>query len=279
MINNEYIELTLSEAWAVLPEYLQDTSEDLINIIKQCIQENDRVIAEKGSLLYRQLGIAGFLQYGNDEYYYECVEKGIELFLSYLRKSDIEEQVLSNNQTLFDAINCNRFDAIIEISKLSRNSFNASYEYEEDFLYQKFLILFFSGENIEKCHEMVDRFKNLLNGDPDPRFNICKAFIDNDDKLFTQSFSILLEAYPLDIEKKLDQRMLSEFEFFMDYYFFTEGHALLKLASKHGFPTEQFYRTTSIQKKVTELKSKNFDPAKWKELPLFVGSLNQTESW
>lgn len=168
----------------------------------------------------------------------------------YLDRSRTEENedsdhlAISRTEALFDAIVA-RHDALAsDIVRLSPANWIPDGEYEEDYCYTAFLHYHsFKGANVDRLvlGRLLDRFEEILEGEPSPRLDVCRAFFNDDAKGFAESFERLLLAH--DVWIRENESVLGyDPLYLMRSRLFIEGLALLVLAERAGFHTEREYR-------------------------------------
>lgn len=129
---------------------------------------------------YRVLGIGHLLLSADPTDYAENLGKSGLCWLYYLQNNSPKNMVSSWGAAFFDAVSCLDTDTAQGIAKQSPASHNASYEYEEEFLYMAFIMRYYAGETPKNLEPLLASWSALLNGIEDARLGFCEALIGNE---------------------------------------------------------------------------------------------------
>ncbi len=219
--------------------------------------------------MFRRLAIGSFLMSSDPAPFLDLLGKGARSYLYFLKKGNAEKQVLSKGVAFFDAIVARDNKGAEQIATLSRDDQNKDYEYEDDFLYFRYLIQkFLSVSSNPILQKILDRYEEVLDGEFDPRFDICKSFQSKDKNLFQEAITDYTEA----ICEKQRELILGE-KMFPDEMATTakisiELTALCLFAKDQNFDPPPLLRLVP-QDILQDHLPPSFDDESWKHLPSF----------
>lgn len=216
---------------------------------------------------FRQRGVCSLLHQGVAEPYHRNMMQSSGAFLYYLAYAPEEQKVTSHAKPFLDAIGSCFWDCAKGIAERSRNTWNEDDEYEEDFLYFRFVMeYFFLGAERAVLEQRIVRQEEVLQeGGSKLRLNICKAFFERDNKLFEETLRDLLDERAATVEDMVAKEELPEEAWSWLRYFAGEGLALVRLAERIGFTTKPVY--LHIPAIVRTMPNYPFDPNAWRILP------------
>lgn len=249
-----------------LSTYLDDADISLEEIIPSFKQnENSRKHVGLVAFYFRQRGLCSILLTGQADNYYKNAVQAIGSYLYFLSKATDDEKLISDSSTFFDAVNTGLTDVCKQFALLSQTSWKKDYEYEDDFLYNKFLMdhFFIEGSDAE-CEATLEAYNRLLNGVNDVRYTLCKSFYEEDGTAFTECFSEFLEQRQERIEDLISKGVMIESVWSWARYISTEGLALLRLAEKKSFLLDSHY--SQIPELLRQLPTITFNPTAWQTL-------------
>lgn len=212
----------------LLPLAISNTA-DLKYILRVCQQ-------------YRIRGICSLFIKAETVKFVKDLHKSGQTFLNYLQHSGEEDKITSKAAPFFDSIASGDLACAREIARNSRVTWHENEEFEDDFLYILFLMKhFFLQGTQSECEAILQRFEEILEGEPDAHLDICKAFTSSDAKEFHIAFDDLIEKHESRFKKLVDSEMILPEEFATEGKLFVEGLALLRLAETKGFALEDDY--------------------------------------
>ena len=88
---------------------------------------------------------------------------------------------------------------------------------------------------------LLDRFSAYLNGDKNPRLQVCEALAARDAGAFAEAFENFLAAFGEDIQKNMARGQLEDVHVLAQRHVSVEGLAMLRLADRRGIPTAREY--------------------------------------
>lgn len=141
-----------------------------------------------------------------------------------------------------DAIAAGDMTLVREIAELSPVDFRPPDEYEDDYCYAQLLQrLCFDPVPEGDLQSLLDRFSAYLNGDNNPRLQVCEALAARDAGAFAEAFENFLAAFAEDIQKNIARGQLEDVHVLAQRHVSVEGLAMLRLAERRGIPTEREY--------------------------------------
>lgn len=159
------------------------------------------------------------------------------VMLHFLQSPQATSVVTSKLTPLFDAIAAGDDTTSQQLAAAAAPiQWNANEEFEDDFLYFKFLTQFwFLGASPVDCEATLQRYEVVLEGNDEPRFDICRAFLDDDDERFEAGIQALIEAHAERWRKLCDAEVVAPEIGDCESSLCVEGLALLRLAERKGF--------------------------------------------
>jgi len=148
-----------------------------------------------------------------------------------------ETVVASAALPLFDALACNDRATAAQIAAALRPTFDADVEYEEDFLYVRFLCArFLLGAPAAEVEAPLARAESIADPE-DPRWLVARALAAADASVFEPALDTLLDSYQRRLSSMAENGRLSDEAAATLPYFCSEGLALLRLAEEIGLQT------------------------------------------
>jgi hypothetical protein len=115
-------------------------------------------------------------------------------------------------------------------------------EYEEDFLYARFLCLhFLESSDTDEELRLVERYASLVGTSEEPRLTLIKAFVGADEHLFEQGLEQLLTERNARYQRLAAKEQVPLWELATVGAVSIEGLALVALAERVGFRTRSDY--------------------------------------
>jgi hypothetical protein len=212
---------------------------------------------------YRIKGICLLFLEGTPETLYMELHNSAHAFLYFLKNKDDADKATSMAAPFFDALAANDLQCAREIAQNSRQTWNNEEEYEDDFLYVFFLMkhFFLNGQNFE-CKALLDRFESVLEGASDVKFDLCRAFLDNEETAFEEALVRFLEQWGERYKWLISRDAIPQEVAATEANLNVEGLALLRLAETKGFETQENYLfIPSVARKDVSIV---FEPNSWK---------------
>jgi hypothetical protein len=142
--------------------------------------------------LYRRRGIGAFLLSGAPEVLRADLRRSAEVFLSWANRRGTEGIELGRLLPLFDGVGCGDETIPLRFKKLLDVPWAADREYEEDYLFTKFVLAaVVHGVDAPVTEGILSRYEEVAADIQDVRHAICAALCAND----AGSFHHALEDY------------------------------------------------------------------------------------
>ncbi len=175
----------------------------------------------------------------------DCVtdlRKSASAFAYFLDRSDQSGVIASQVTPLFDAIVVNDRDVAMRIARSLRPTWNEGWEFEDDFLYVRFLTSrFFLDASADELTDILSRFEQIVDGDASPRLDICRAILAKDKDDFEASLDALIDEWTAVQARKIESGVLSPEEVATSGRVFLEGLALIRLWESTGETFDDLY--------------------------------------
>lgn len=189
------------------------------------------------------------------------------------RTSDEQHKATSAAGCLWDAMAGQYWEAARQIAGASRRSHNPNREHEDDFCYVFFLMhRYLRGADAPAPSptdqmelDTLARWETVLNGELDPRLDLCHALRDRELDRFEQAIISMAEARHADLQRRFDKGKLTSEDFVWVEPIWPEGLALLRLAAAEGLAVEH----VQVPRVPPLLRTNNpyrFDPNAWRSL-------------
>jgi hypothetical protein len=190
----------------------------------------------------RRRAICDLLALGSAARLHLYLHKSGRAFLQFLQRASDDDKVTSRADPFFDAISALDLDCARDQSRASRHTWNATLEYEDDFLYVRFLMArFFLDAPPVDLQAILARYEAVVDGAPDPRLSVCKAFLIGDAEQFDAGLTELLDAREAQLKKLHGRGGTSDEEMATEGKISIEGLALTRLADLLGLATRTDY--------------------------------------
>lgn len=191
---------------------------------------------------YRRRGIARFLESGDTGLLMQDLQRSGAAFAAYLEWADGQSRIASKANAFYDAIASGDAQAAAKIGRLTATTPSPDYEYEDDFLYIRFLMgRFFLNANAAELSASAQRYESVLAGIDDPRYEICQSFLGLRPEQFEAGFEELLSQREERYAAGIDAEEIIEEDWATEGQIFVEGMALLRLARSVAFPVQKEY--------------------------------------
>lgn len=129
-----------------------------------------------------------------------------------------------------------------QIVALSPREWMQGHEYEDDFCYAQIVHgLITVPTDITRLEGFFERFDRVLDGQTDARLDISRAIAHRDQAAFDEAFEALLNQRTQSIEKEKARRRIEEPAMVADRQVYVEGLALLQIATRLNFATQEEY--------------------------------------
>ena len=143
-----------------------------------------------------------------------------------------------------DAVAAGEMSLARRLAALSPADWRQGHEYEDDYLYAQLLHALAADPppDAQALAPLLRRFELYLDGEANPRFDVCRALAGRDQGAFDTAFEDLLAARDLEIAAAKKRGQLEEPPVVAERMVFVEALAVLRLATLLGLQTEPDYR-------------------------------------
>ncbi|MCY1041534.1 Imm49 family immunity protein [Corallococcus sp. bb12-1] len=142
---------------------------------------------------------------------------------------------LSRSAPFFDALAALDWDCARELSLRAPRERRVELEYEEDFLYVRFLMDFcVLNRSEEDARACLARFESVLQGSEEPRLQVCQALLSRDEASFQAALEDFLKAEARRYVLLRERGRLTQEAWATDAKICVEGLALVLLAERAG---------------------------------------------
>ncbi|HWB81318.1 MAG TPA: hypothetical protein VG755_40425 [Nannocystaceae bacterium] len=185
---------------------------------------------------YRSRGISELLLGGVVQPLHLAQMQSTSAYAFGLRRStNDDEKVTSLAGCFWDAVSAQYWDAAREIATLSRMSHNPSREHEDDYLYVAFLMQrYFLDAPADEQQQLLDRWTVVLEGNLDPRHDLCRALRGGDQGAFEAAIVTMSDNREAELLRRHKQQKLTAEQMAWLLPVWPEGLALLRLAERDG---------------------------------------------
>jgi hypothetical protein len=203
------------------------------------LQRHDQV--HQVCTLFRQRGLSQMLRDGVARGVHVAAMQSCGALVFGLRDWPESTKVTSYANPLFDAIACRYWDGAAAIAEASRMSWNPDYEYEDDFLYVRFVIEFALHRNPHAAQRSLERYAEVLDGPADARLEVCQALLASDAAAFDEALVRLLDERDERVQGFIRRGAISDDAARWLAHVSVEGLALLAIAEREGLETAEHY--------------------------------------
>lgn len=226
------------------------------------------------AVVFRRLGVCRMLTEGVVEPLFLAQMQASSAYLHGLRILTVADQVTSRGGAFWDAIGGEYWTAAAEIAQHSRMTQNPTWEHEDDFLYVAFLMTRYSlaanGSDHERNasatrqQEMLDRWEKVVAGGRDPRLQLCRSLLHQEEASFQEAFADIAAMREADIRKQTSHGSIPSEDAAWFLPFWGEGLALIRLADREGLRIDD---PCPMVPSLTRAKNRFiFDPNAWTQV-------------
>jgi hypothetical protein len=250
-----------------LADYVDNAEFGIRRATSKLSSEPSLEVALQNSFFHRQKGVCEFLRTGRPARFFDSMQRSAGSFLHFVTHAPAAEKLDSETEPLFDAINGGFWDCARAIAQHARAEWDRNAEYEDDFLYARFLHSHFFGEAADDAagEQILDAYENVLEGATDTRLDLCRAFHDEDEAAFGATLSVFLDERAERLEASVERETIGEDVWSWSRYFCSEGLALLKLAEHKRFTVGK--SLSQVPEALRRHPEIEFDPELWRTGP------------
>lgn len=196
----------------------------------------------------RTLAILALLGHAStDGFVHSCTRaaRARRLYLRRLVEAGVDEahhRVSGCYEPLLDAIAAGDLQLAGDIERLTPAEFRPPDEYEDDYCYAQIMQRLCRAQVPEdELPPLLERFERYLDGDANPRFQVCAALVTRDARAFADAFDVFLADVGQRIQKNIARGQLEDVHVLAQRHVSVEGLAMLRLADRRGIATEKEY--------------------------------------
>jgi hypothetical protein len=196
----------------------------------------------------RTLAILALLGHAStDGFVHSCTRAARARRLYLLRVAEagidrVHHRVAGRYEPLLDAIAAGDMQLAGDIERLSPAEFRPPDEYEDDYCYAQIMQRLCRAEVPEdELPPLLERFERYLDGDVNPRLQVCQALVAGDTQAFADAFDVFLGDVAQRIQKNIARGQLEDVHVLAQRHVSVEGLAMLRLADRRGIATEREY--------------------------------------
>ncbi len=188
--------------------------------------------------MYRRSGISKLLLTGRPQLLFDDLARSARVLVHFLDGASEAAKVTSASHPFLDAVACGDDAAARDIARLSRTTPNPEDEYEDDFLWFRFLMDRFAlGAAATTLDALLARWSTLAADGDDPRLAFCRAIVAKDPHLLDDAIDGLAAARQAELREARDAGALPPDEAASTAKVWVDLVALLHLAESIGLPT------------------------------------------
>lgn len=184
---------------------------------------------------WRRRGISALFMNGHPQPLLDDLQRSGAAFRHWLATAPDTVQATGKATPWFDAVAAGDDEAARGIARAARANWNADVEYEDDFLYARWLMQRFATDAAPGAGDaLLARWEAVLDGAVDPRLAICRALAAGDAEAFEAALAALLAAFGDAYAQAEEADRLTDDEAATERNFCVEGLALVRLAERVG---------------------------------------------
>jgi hypothetical protein len=183
---------------------------------------------------FRIAAIGSLLTSGTAAYFHSYLHKSARGFIHFL-STKLRAWPGSKAAPFFDAVACGDDQAAQELAQACPPAADRTSEYEEDFLYVRFLVdQFFLGATVPDGRVLLERYEGVLDGSEDPRLDVLRALLQADSDEFDAALGRLMEDRESRWKKLAEKDVLPPEVLATEGAVSVEGLALVRFAATRG---------------------------------------------
>ena len=134
------------------------------------------------------------------------------------------------------------FELAKSIGEYSAESHNPLIEYEEDYLFPRFMqLIIHPDSNASELDSLLIRWEEILQGDRSEELAVCKALLDKDAGEFTDCFNSLIIARQQRMDAWKRKASFDEAIYAAEGNVYIDGICMLRVAEMRGIPVNDEY--------------------------------------
>jgi immunity protein 49 of polymorphic toxin system len=197
----------------------------------------------------RAAAIIALLTKGSSDAFYHNLIRSARARVAYLERlesagvTDDHHQASGRVDPFLDAVAAADFDSARRIVALSLREWLQGHEYEDDFCYAQIVHgLITVPTDVTRLQQVFERYEQTLDGVADARLDVTRAIARRDQAAFDEAFEALLARHTRQIEAEKARRKIEEPVMMAERQVYVEGLALLQIATRLKFATQNEYQ-------------------------------------
>lgn len=191
-------------------------------------------------MLYRQLAVGSLLLTAEPSLFFAYLFRSARTFLHALDSAPPARFPASRFSPFLDAVACRDEEGAGRIASAAPGSPMIEAEYEEDFLYFRILMDLYLDRPKSGIETRLERFSELVQGNPDPRFPVCNALFGSDAGDFEPALEAAIEWRREEIRADIEEDIMDPDDAALSAVS-VDVLAWLELAHRAGIPLRESY--------------------------------------
>lgn len=244
--------------------YQRNATHELGELLPRLIASaQDARLCLKICQLYRQRGICSLLQHNRPEEFVRDLHYSARAYVYHLHSAEDTQKVASQSVPFFDALASKDYRAAEAIARSGRGKWADGEEFEDDYCYFRFLWLnFYLGGSASDCDAVLQRYEQILDGDYDARFQLCRAIRHVDARAFEDALADFLSNHENRYKVLIERDLILPEEAATEGNVCVEALGLVNVVEPLGLSSKQDY--LFIPSVARETVSINYDSERWR---------------
>jgi len=200
------------------------------------------------ALYHRLIGELKLLMDADQQGFIDGLCKSAYSRLYFLRQFAAKNTVdapylcLSKDIALTAGLAAGHIELTKQIAKLSKDKHDPKIEYEDDFLFVRFIAdSVLDGTTTEQLQKLVARWEVVLEGGASTEFAVCKTIADNDAEAFHDAFDSLIASRQQQLKQWRESTAFDEQMYSAEGFLYVKGMCVLRIAHLRGIPVKLEY--------------------------------------
>jgi len=190
----------------------------------------------------RMAGCYALLMDGDARAFSRSLQVSGRAFAHFLPQIPAEQRITSRAAPFLDALACGDGDGAAAIARGLTAPWARDAEYEEDFLFFRFLFALLGGPAGEEgAPALLATYEKVIEGADDARLDAAWALLKRDSDGFEQALGRLIARHRSYYSRMAAEAALPETDLLSEGKIFVEGLALVRLAENRGLMLSDHY--------------------------------------
>ncbi len=191
--------------------------------------------------LYRMAGIAALFAHGDPASLHRNLRRSARMCAFGLDLVPPADRITSRLLPFFDAVAAGDAEAACRLAALASAEAPSPLEYEEDFLFVRFVMHQVCPDAGSDGAALLDRYRPIAEAIDDPRYGLCLALHERDAAAFGVHLEAFLEAYLDRMRRVIEAGRMRPDRAATEGLCSVEGVALVRLARQAGLRLDANY--------------------------------------